>query len=135
MVEVKLQALADLALISQEGKLSIIGIFSLIRSTTVPAQHPQMYIVVMLEADSLDAGKDYPFSIELIDPDGKNIIHPLSGTIKFAKPAPGEKAAANILLGLNNINFPVFGDYAVKIRLNNEVRGSIPLKVIELKQK
>ena len=51
--EIRLAALCDHALVGQDGKVSILGVFRNISVTGLPAQHPRMFLVAIL---GLDAG-------------------------------------------------------------------------------
>lgn len=70
MLKVALGLLADYANVSREGKLNILGIFEQISAQSVPAVHPQMQLVMALEADRVDADREQKIGIELIDADG-----------------------------------------------------------------
>lgn len=133
MVKVDLALLADYANISREGKLNILGIFDRINAQSVPAIHPQMQLVMILEADRGDADKEHKVEIELIDADGKKLFA-ISGDLRFGTPPPGEQIRINHVIQLNNLQFDRFGSYEFKILVNNEVRKSVPLSVIEVKK-
>ncbi|MBI4691472.1 MAG: hypothetical protein HY754_14570 [Nitrospirae bacterium] len=133
MVQVALALLADCANISREGKLNIMGIFDRINASNVPATHPQLQLVMTLEADRGDADKEHKIEIELIDADGTKLFS-IGGDLKFGSPLPGEQIRINHIIQLNNLNFNHFGNYDFKIRINNEVRKSVPLSVVEVKK-
>lgn len=133
MVKVALGLLADYANVSREGKLNILGIFEHITAQSVPAVHPQMQLVMALEADRGDADREHKIEIELIDADGTKLFS-ISGDLKFGAPPSGGGIRINHIIQLNNLQFNRFGDYEFKIFVNNEVRDSIPLSVVELKQ-
>ncbi|HBO83786.1 MAG TPA: hypothetical protein DD641_02145 [Deltaproteobacteria bacterium] len=133
MVRVALGLLADYANVSREGKLNILGIFEQISAQSVPAVHPQMQLVMALEADRVDADREQKIGLELIDADGAKLLS-ISGDLKFGPPPHGGKIRINHMIQLNNLQFNRFGDYEFKIIINNEVRYSIPLSVVELNQ-
>lgn len=133
MVRVALGLLADYANVSREGKLNILGIFEQISAQSVPAVHPQMQLVMALEADRGDADREHKVEIELIDADGTKLFS-ISGDLKFGPPLLDERIRINHIIQLNNLQFNRFGDYEFKIFVNNEVRYNIPLSVVELKQ-
>ena len=54
-MQVKLAVVADYANVSSEGKLNILGIFDRINVSDLPAAHPQMHLILRLEAHSTDA--------------------------------------------------------------------------------
>jgi hypothetical protein len=125
--------LADYANVSREGKLNILGIFDRINASSVPALHPQMQLVMTLEADRGDADKEHRIEIEMIDADGAKLFS-IGGNLKFGPPPPGEHIRINHVVQLNNLRFEHFGNYDFKIFVNKEVRKSVPLSVVEVKQ-
>jgi hypothetical protein len=133
MVKVSLALLADCANISREGKLNILGIFDRINAKSLPAIHPQMQLVMTLEADRGDADKGHKLGIELIDADGAKLLS-MNGDLKFGQPPPGEQVRINHIIQLNNIRFEHFGSFEFKILINDEVRKSIPLYINEVKK-
>jgi hypothetical protein len=64
--EIRLAALCDHALVGQDGKVSILGVFRNISVTGLPAQHPRMFLVAIL---GLDAGT-HAVVVRLRKPDG-----------------------------------------------------------------
>ena len=46
--EIRLGALCDHALVGQDGKVSLMGIFRNISVSGLPAQHPRMFLVAIL---------------------------------------------------------------------------------------
>ncbi|OGW38417.1 MAG: hypothetical protein A2Y97_07855 [Nitrospirae bacterium RBG_13_39_12] len=133
MVQITLALLADCANVSREGKLNITGIFDRISAQSLPATHPQMQLVMTLEADRGDANKEHKLAIELINADGVKKLS-MAGDLKFGSPPPGEQVRINHIIQLNNIKFEDFGVYEFKILMNNEVRKSVPLHVKEVKK-
>lgn len=132
MISVPLALLADGANVSREGKLNILGIFDRIGAQTAPVTHSQMQLVMTLEADRGDADKEHKVEVELIDADGSRLFS-MAGNLKFGPPPPGEQIRINHVIQLNNLQFPHFGSYDFKVIVNNEVRKSIPLSVVEIK--
>jgi hypothetical protein len=133
MVQIALALLADSANVSREGKLNILGIFDRISTQSLPASHPQMQLVITLEADRGDADKEHKLAIELIDADGAKLLS-MAGDLKFGSPPSGEQVRMNHIIQLNNLRFDHFGSYEFKILINNEVRKSVSLFVTEAKK-
>lgn len=132
MITIALALLADCSNVSREGKLNIMGIFDRINAQSIPAAHPQMQLVMMIEADRADADKGHKIEIELIDADGVRLFS-IGGDLRFTTPPPGEQVRINHIIQLNNLQFSRFGNYEFKILINNEVRKSVPLTVTETK--
>lgn len=132
-MEIALALLADYANVSREGKLNILGIFDRIFTQSVPATHPQMQLIMTLEADRVEADREHKIEVELIDADGTKLFS-IGGNLKFSPPPPGEKVRLNHVIQLNNLRFNHFGSYEFKILINNEVRKTVPLSVVEVKK-
>lgn len=132
-MEITLALLADYANISQEGKLNILGIFDRISAQSFPAIHPQMQLIMTIEADRVEASREHKIEVELIDADGTKLFS-IGGNLKFSPPPSGERIRVNHIIQLNNLRFDHFGNYDFKILINNEVRKSIPLSVVEIKK-
>lgn len=133
MVQITLALLADGANISREGKLNILGIFDRISTQNLPTMHPQMQLIMTIEADRGDADREHQLGIELTDADDSKLFS-MSGNIKFASPPSGEQIRINHIIQLNNLRFEHFGIYEFKILINNEICKSVPLNVIEAKK-
>ena len=99
--EIRLAALCDHALVGQDGKVSLMGIFRNISVSGLPAQHPRMFLVAIL---GLEVGP-HSVVVKLLRPDGQQ-----------AMPNPPEisvHAAAgqdvNVIVELNNMSFTTYG--------------------------
>jgi len=73
--EIRLAALCDHALVGQDGKVSLLGIFRNISVSGLPAQHPRMFLVAIL---GLDVGA-HTVVVRLLRPDGQQAM-PTTGT-------------------------------------------------------
>lgn len=134
MVTVKLALLADYALISSDGKLSIMGIFDRIFAHKRPVIHPNMHLVTIFEAERMDVHRKHAVEVELIDSDGKQVFK-LGGELTIAEPPSGHQMRFNHIVNLNNVTFKEFGVYDFKIILDGEVRASVALHVSEAQTK
>lgn len=130
-MEVTLALLADYANVSREGKLNIMGIFDVIHALSFPARHPQMQLVMRFESDAAEAGTTKDVEVQLIDEDGKKLMS-ISGQITLGKGRPGEPIATNQILTLNNMGFEKPGNYEFKILIQEEVRETVRLKVVQM---
>lgn len=84
----------DYALISQEGKLSVIGIFDRIFVQTLPAQHPSMAFVVVAEGAPKS---DYKVKLLITGPAG-NKIQEIPMNVKT-----NDAGYFNVIANLNNV--------------------------------
>jgi hypothetical protein len=126
-VQVKLALLADYANVTAEGKLNILGIFDRIGVGQVPAMHPQMHLILRLEAHPAERGRAHKIEIRLHDPDGKTVFD-VHGDFVPQGPT-GETIATNQILTLNNLQLVKAGGYMFIVFVNNDLKAEVPLHV------
>ncbi len=90
-----LLTICDYASISQDNKLSIVGIFDQIFVSNLPTQHSQFYIVGVLSGT---AEKMEALSLEIKDPDGKDVIPAQKLDIKI-----GPNGKSNVIAAIGNM--------------------------------
>ncbi len=122
--EIRLAALCDHALVGQDGKLSMVGIFRNISVTTLPAQHPRMYLVAVL---GLEPGK-HEVVVRLVRPDGAPVM---SEAPRIAVTAvPGQDV--NVIVELNNLSFATYGTHRFDLEVDGSAIGALPVGVTQL---
>ena len=122
--EIRLGALCDHALVGQDGKVSLLGIFRNISVSSLPAQHPRMFLVAIL---GLDIGP-HSVVVRLLKPDGQQ-----------AMPNPPEisvHAAAgqdvNVIVELNNMSFTTYGMHRFQLTVDGEAIGDLPVSIVQM---
>ena len=126
-MNVRLAVLADYANVTGDGKLNILGIFDRINLLQIPAVHPQMHLVLRIEAHPSELNRTYAVEIRLQDPAGA-IIFEVKGEI-VPRGEPGQIVSTNQILTLNNLQLEKIGEYTFVVMINNEVKTQIPLAV------
>lgn len=119
--------LADSANISQEGKLNILGNFANISATKFPTRHPQMQLVLRMEASPAEVGAEKNIEVTMIDADGERIA---SFKGEFTVPEPkvaGEMVQMQTIIGLRDTVFPKAGRYAIHVLINGNEEARVPL--------
>ena len=119
--EIRLAVLCDHALVGQDGKLSVMGIFRNITVTDLPAHHPRMYLVAVL---GLDAGK-HEVVVRLVRPDGGE---GLGQAPKIAVTAVAGQDV-NVLVELNNVQFQSYGAHRFDLVVDGTAVGSLGVGV------
>jgi hypothetical protein len=126
-VQVKLALLADYANVTAEGKLNILGIFDRINVMEIPAVHPQMHLILRLEAHPAERNRPHNVEIRLHDPDGETVFDVRGDFVPQGK--AGETIATNQILTLNNLQLAKPGGYTFVVLVNNDLKTEVPLAV------
>src|SRR5688572_10688148 len=126
-MHVKLAVLADYANVTGDGKLNILGIFDRMTVATLPAVHPQMNLVLRLEAHPAEHDRPHPVEIRLQDPDGQVIFEVRGEIVPHGE--PGQSVSTNQLLTLNNLQLNRAGGYVFFVLVNNVLKAEVPLPV------
>lgn len=124
--EIRLAALCDHALVGQDGKVSILGVFRNISVTGLPAQHPRMFLVAIL---GLDAGS-HSVIVRLRKPDGGQSM-PNAPEISVNAIAGQD---VNVIVELNNLSFATYGTHRFDLEIDGESAGSLPVSIVQMAQ-
>lgn len=127
-MEVKLALLADYANVTREGKLNLLGLFEQINAPRLPWTHPQMHLVLSLEATPAEWETTKKIEIKLLDADGNSKLN-LNSNLKVPRGQSGRNVSINSILGINNLKFDNTGDYAFHIIIGEDDKKTIPLRV------
>jgi hypothetical protein len=126
-MQVKLALLADYANVTAEGKLNILGIFDRISVNEIPAVHPQMHLILRLEAHPAERNRSHNVEIRLYDPDGQIVFEVKGDVVPHGN--AGQTIATNQILTLNNLQLNKSGAYNFVVLVNNDVKSEVPLGV------
>ena len=100
----------DQAILDQKGKLSLIGIFTNINTTQVPAIHPSFSLVVNTYGKS---GR-YKEKIEFFHEETNSVLISGGGEIEIK-----ENSRNTLRLDFMNTIFPHFGKYQIRVTIND----------------
>lgn len=126
-MQIKLALLADYANITADGKLNILGVFDRINVVEVPAVHPQMNLILRLEAHPAERNRVHNVEIRLHDPDGQTVFEVKGDVVPQGQ--PGQTMATNQILTLNNLQLTKAGGYMFVVFVNNDLKTEVPLGV------
>ena len=124
MAEIRLAALCDHALVGQDGKVSLLGIFRNISVSGLPAQHPRMFLVAIL---SLDVGP-HSVVVRLMRPDGQQAM-PNPPEISVHATAGQD---VNVIVELNNMNFTTYGTHRFQLSVDGDAIGDLPVSIMQM---
>ena len=114
--------LCDHASVSQEQKLSIIGIFDQFFVKNLPTAWPKMYLVAVVRGD---AGEEYPLTLKLVPPEKVEKEFPA----KEFKIKLGPNGRANVMTELVNFPLQVAGVHKVQLMSEKDMVAEIEFKV------
>ena len=127
-MEVTLALLADYANVTREGKLNLMGVFTVINAPALPWIHPQMKLVLQLEAGPADWDTEKHIEVQLLDADA-NQISAIRGNVKVTRPQVAKHLQLNSIMSINSLKFNAEGDYIFVVRLDGEIKREIPLRL------
>ena len=112
------------------GKLTAVGIgIDTIYAASVPVTHRSFYAVIALRFTSVEAGTKQ-IALRLVDADGHDIVPGIDQALNVPDPMPGYTyRTQRIVIGLGNVRFEKFGDYAVVFLVNGQEASRTPLKL------
>jgi hypothetical protein len=120
---------SDYALVDQQGKISVLGIFQHIWVQQFPAMHPRLHLVLRLKGKRTEIG-EHPVQIRLADGQGNEILGG-NGTVSFAEPPAGVTDIEAAAILVFDVPFPREGQYHFEITVDGEVKAQVPISVSE----
>lgn len=130
-MEVVFAVLADSANVSKEGKLNILGNFAQITANSFPVRHPEMQLVLRMEASPAEIGLQKKLEMSLMDEDGARISG-FSADFPVPEPEkPGEMVNMQSIIRIIDTVFPKAGRYVINVLINGETKARVPLVVIQ----
>ena len=127
--------LSDAANVSQEGKLNILGNFANINASKFPARHPQMQLVIRMEASPVEARTEKNMEVTILDADGGKIAA-VSAEFEVPKPkAEGDMVQMQTIISFQGIVFPQPGRYGVYVLIDGNTQVTIPLTLEDTSDK
>lgn len=123
-LNLNLLTICDLAMISQEGKLSIIGIFDRMFVRELPSSIARFFVVALVTGKP---GVEYKISLQIKSPSGKDLI-----PTKELSIVPGENSQNNILTEAVNLPLTELGEYKISLKHNDEKLGETQFVVMKV---
>lgn len=120
-IEKELMVLCDHALISNNGKLNIIGIFEQMHVKKFPGGVARAYLVASMKTEP---NEKHQYEARLLDEKGENIMKPTT-----LEAVSGSNGKHNLVIELLNLIFPKSGLYKFALFTNNVKVASTSLLV------
>jgi hypothetical protein len=124
-VDVPLIAMAENAMATADGKLSIINIFDRIVVGAFPAVHPAATFVAQLRAPRAEAGRSVTVTFRLMD--DENIIFETEAeiTAPASWPQPTAYYTLNQIITLRGLPVPHPGEYSFYVLVDGEEKARV----------
>jgi hypothetical protein len=116
---------ADYALIDQQGKLSVLGIFQHVWLTKFPAVCPRTHLVLRVRGRRTEIGV-HTIRIRFVDENGAELLGG-EGTVQFGEPPAGVTDVEAGAVLVFDIPLPRPGQYAFEITLDGDLASRVPL--------
>jgi hypothetical protein len=129
-MKIPFAVIADGANVSREGKLNILGIFDTLFARKFPVTHPEMKLVMRVEASSAEAGLKHAIEIKLMDSEGGTVLGVKAEVVPRGVPG-GKPLRMDQVVSLHNVTFKAPGKYRFAIIVDNDEKTSVPLAVNE----
>jgi len=113
------------------NKINALGIgFDTIIAPQTPVKHPNFFLVMQMRATVVEAGEKN-FEVHLIDEDGREIVPTLKGKINIPRPPAGTENTGRLAMRYDNVEFPNFGVYSIRVVVDGHEMVRIPLRVAQ----
>lgn len=108
------------------GKLNLLGAFDTIYAQKAPIVHRACSVVLRMRFTRIEEGT-HKLRIGFIDVDGKNIIPAMDGAIEVNFDNEQNSRAINMILNMQGLKLPHFGEFRVDLSLDGRHETSLPL--------
>ncbi len=132
-MNVELFVLCDAAT-DYQGKLNILGTFDAIRAKETPVVYPLCTVALRMRFLKTEEG-EHKIRISIADEDGNLIIKPVEANINVQSNSTQlTSIATNIVLNLQRLQFPKYGEYLIDLAIDGRHEASLPLYINRLQE-
>jgi hypothetical protein len=117
--------IADYALVDQQGKLSVLGMFQHVWVAGFPAVHPRTHLVLRVRGRRTDIGS-HGIRIRFVDEDNTELLGG-EGSVQFGEPPAGVTDVEAGAVLVFDVPLPKAGTYAFEIALDGGGVTRVPL--------
>ena len=130
-MKVEIFTLCDAATADSGGKLNILGSFDRINANGIPVTHAICALAIKMRFERLEEGTKR-IRISFVDSDGNAVMPVLDAGSQVSFP-PGESSVtACLVLQIQQLKLPNFGEYSIDLAIDGRHEASIPLFVREM---
>lgn len=133
-MKVDIFTLCQFANSERGGNLNIIGAFQNINAPRTPVVMPLCALAIRLRFEKIEEGQK-KIRISFIDADGKSVMPTLQTDIAVKIPAEASNATAPLVLLIQPLNLPRFGEYSIDLAIDGRQEASTPLYVRQVQSR
>ena len=127
-MKVEIFTLCDAATADAGGKLNILGSFDRINAAQVPVTHALCALAIKLRFERLEEGQKR-IRISFMDSDGATVMPTLDAATQVAFPPGEHTVTACLVLQIQQLKLPNYGEYSIDLGVDGRHEASIPLFV------
>src|SRR6266480_4198241 len=127
-MKVEIFTLCDAATTDAAGKLNILGSFDRLNAREAPVTHPQCALALKLRFERLEEGQKR-VRIAFVDSDGASVMPTLDTVTQVQFRPDDSSATASLVLVIQQLKLPRFGEYSIDLAVDGRHEASIPLLV------
>ena len=113
----------------QDGRLSLLGTYELLKAASFPFTLPQATLVLRLRFWPAEL-REHQVRLAMTGPDGQPVGQPLEGKV-ILQPARADRSTAyNVIAQLHQLPIEQPGEYTFDFYLDGRVEGRLPICVL-----
>jgi hypothetical protein len=132
-MKVEIFTLCDAATSDAGGKLSLLGSFDRLNALSTPVTHPLCSLAIKMRFERLEEGQKR-IAISFVDSDGVAVMPTLDAATQVSFPPDDSSVTACLVLQIQQLKLPNFGEYSIDLAIDGRHEASIPLFVKKVEQ-
>jgi hypothetical protein len=117
-----------------QGKLNLLGSFDTLWAKEAPVTHPACAVAIRLRFAHIEEG-NHRVKLTFADADGKLVMPPMNASLAVRFKPEDSTATANLVINLQQVKLPQFGEYTIDLAVDGRQEGSIPLYVRKIPER
>ena len=109
-------------------KLNILGSFDTLWAKEEPIAHPACAIAIKMRFARIEEG-NHRVKLTFADADGKLVMPGLDSSVAVRLGPKDSSGTVNLVLNIQQIRLPSFGEYTIDLAVDGRQEGSLPLYV------
>lgn len=132
-MQVELFSICDAAA-DYGGRLSVLGTLEGIAAPSTPVIQERCTVAIRMRFNAEENGL-HRISLRIIDETEQQIMPDLNAQINVKAPTGRNTSVANLVMNINRLSFPHFGEYFFRMIVDGQARSELPLIVAQAKGK